>query len=458
MEFLEKFRSHMCNMNESSTDASSVDTSSVNTFSVNTSSVDRSSVNRFSTDERYMAYALELAKQAIGNTYPNPLVGAVIVKDGEIIGAGYHEQAGKAHAEVNAINDAKSRGIDLKGSTLYVTLEPCCHKGKTPPCCDLIVESGISKVVVGVEDPFPLVKGKGIERLVKSGLEVLIGVLPEPCTLLNEVFFTNVRENLPFVTLKSAMSLDGKIGTYTGESKWITNVTSRQDGHELRRINEVIAVGVGTVLADNPELSYRKLKTESEFNDVKQFKQPHVFILDTHCKTPSTSKLFKVPNRKVYVVVSEDHDTERATELRSAGATIVIGKTERRNIDPTIRAAKTEQGNTEPTIMATKTELRDGEKLSISLDDVLRIIKDEGYSSVLVEGGSQVVASFIEKKLFHKMITYIGDIIIGGTSAIPAVGGVGFPSLNESIKLDFQSVELLHNNIKIVAYPRKDGD
>lgn len=406
--------------------------------------LDNLHLEQYNEDERFMSLAIVLASDAAGNTYPNPMVGAVIVKDGDFIGAGYHERAGEAHAEASAIEEALQEGKDLTGATLYVNLEPCCHEGKTPPCCDLIIKSGISKVVIGIEDPFPLVQGKGIDRLLKAGIEVVVGVLPEECYLLNEVFFTNVLENRPFVTLKSAMSLDGKIGTYTGDSKWITNIASRRDGHELRRLNEVMIVGIGTILADDPELSYRDLQPELDesYRLVKkrgrkpkkskifEKKQPHLFILDTQCKTPSTSQLFNVPYRQVYILVGEDHDKDQAEKLREVGARIIIAKT----------------------------ELGEDGRSSISLHDTLRIIKEEGYSSVLVEGGSQVVASFVKERLFDKIVTYIGDLIIGGKMAVPAVGGDGFSSIDEALRLDFQSVEVIDNNIKIVAYPRKDDD
>ncbi|MCF0156146.1 MAG: bifunctional diaminohydroxyphosphoribosylaminopyrimidine deaminase/5-amino-6-(5-phosphoribosylamino)uracil reductase RibD, partial [Veillonella sp.] len=205
-------------------------------------------------DAQYMARAIELAKLGAGFAAPNPMVGAVVVKDGHIIGEGYHHQAGQAHAEVNALAMA---GDQAQGATLYVTLEPCAHYGKTPPCANLVVEKGISHVVIGSVDPNPLVAGKGIAILEAAGITVETGLLEEECIAMNQDFFTYIQSKRPFVTLKSAMSLDGKIATRTGQSQWITSEGARADGHILRATHQAMLVGIGTILADDPSLNAR---------------------------------------------------------------------------------------------------------------------------------------------------------------------------------------------------------
>jgi diaminohydroxyphosphoribosylaminopyrimidine deaminase/5-amino-6-(5-phosphoribosylamino)uracil reductase len=225
-------------------------------------------------DIYYMNLALNLAKGTLGQTSPNPVVGAVLVKENQIVGMGAHLKAGEAHAEVHAIQMA---GIKAKGATLYVTLEPCSHFGKTPPCSDLVIRTGIKKVFVATTDPNPQVAGTGIERIRKAGIEVHLGLLQEEARELNKVFFYNIRTGLPFVTLKSAISLDGKTATVTGESKWITGEEARNDVHQYRHQHDAILVGVNTLIKDNPTLTTRLASGG---------KNPVRIILDTHLRTP----------------------------------------------------------------------------------------------------------------------------------------------------------------------------
>jgi len=349
-------------------------------------------------DVAYMKRAIALAKLATGHTSPNPLVGAVVVKDNIIIGEGYHHKAGTAHAEVHALNQA---GDNAKGATLYVTLEPCSHYGKTPPCALRIIEAGIAKVVVGSTDPNPLVSGKGMDLLCEAGIEVVCPVCSEECAELNEHFFTYIQTGKPFVTIKSAMSLDGKIATFTGQSQWITNESSRRDGHVLRATHDAMLVGIGTILADNPQLNCRLSNDEltdtisdrNILNEPIQVHQPDVIILDSLGRTPTTSRVFEVDTRKVHIFVSKGCPKERITKLG-----------------------------------------------------------DFGYTSLLVEGGSAIISSFVETSNFDKVVTYIGNTIIGGTEATPAVGGRGFESLESSPQLTFTKTKVLDNNIRIEAY------
>lgn len=388
-------------------------------------------------DVMYMKRAIGLAKLAIGHTSPNPLVGAVVVKDNTIIGEGYHHKAGEAHAEVHAISMA---GEQAKGATLYVTLEPCSHFGKTPPCANLVIESGIERVVIGSTDPNPLVAGKGIELLEQNGIEVVTNVCLEECIKLNEHFFTYIQTRKPFVTLKSAMSLDGKIATATGQSQWITNEVARMNGHILRATHDAMMVGIGTILADDPLLNCRisgeqlydeYIDDDTIPNDVS-IHQPHVVILDSQGRTPIDAKVFSVPNRKVIIMVSPGCSVERREALTQAGATICEIETYTRR--------RTE-----------KTDVRiDIKKLSIV--KCLETLGEMGITSLLVEGGSHIISSFVEQRLFDKIVSYVGNQIIGGIQALPAVGGCGFSALEEAPSLTFTDIRILHNNLRIEAY------
>ena len=378
-------------------------------------------------DVAYMKRAIALAKLATGHTSPNPLVGAVVVKDNTIIGEGYHHKAGTAHAEVHALNQA---GENAKGATLYVTLEPCSHYGKTPPCALRIIEAGIAKVVIGSTDPNPLVAGKGIEILKEAGIEVVLPVCNDECAELNE----------PFVTIKSAMSLDGKIATYTGQSQWITNESSRRDGHVLRATHDAMLVGIGTILADNPQLNCRLSDDEladaildrNILNEPIPVHQPDVIILDSLGRTPTTSRVFEVDTRKVHIFVSKGCPKERIQALEQVGALVTV-----------VESVSTRKSKSTDIVIDIK---------KLSIDDILTKLGDFGYTSVLVEGGSAIISSFVETMNFDKVVTYIGNTIIGGTEATPAVGGRGFESLDSSPQLTFTKTTVLDNNIRIEAY------
>lgn len=376
-------------------------------------------------DLMYMKRAIALAKLATAHTWPNPLVGAVVVKHNTIIGEGYHHKAGEPHAEVHALQAA---GEEAKGATLYVTLEPCAHYGKTPPCADRIIAAGISRVVIGSTDPNPLVGGQGIIRLQASGIEVKTGVCEKECALLNESFFTYIQTGRPFVTLKSAMSLDGSIATFTGESQWITNETARKHGHLLRASYDAMVVGIGTILADDPLLNCRL--SDSEVYDAiigdtldgaysMDIRQPDVMIFDSLGRTPIEAKVFTVPNRKVHLFVSAQCSEEKRQAFIDIGA-----------------------------------DVHDIERKpnGLSINQALTVMGDMGYTSLLIEGGSALLSAFVETLAFDKIVTYIGNLIIGGTEATPAVGGNGFATLEAAAKLTFTDVHMMDNNIVIEAY------
>lgn len=390
-------------------------------------------------DELYMKRAICLAKMATGHTSPNPLVGAVVVKNNTIVGEGYHHKAGEAHAEVHALDAA---GDNARGATLYVTLEPCAHYGKTPPCAKRVVESGIARVVIGSTDPNPLVAGKGIQILTDAGIEVTTDVCVNECIQLNEHFFTFIQTHKPFVTIKSAMSLDGKIATFTGQSQWITNESSRKDGHILRASHDAMLVGIGTILADDPLLNCRLTRDELyeaiiNSNDVSidntlEVHQPDIIILDSQGRTPTDAKVFTIPNRKVIIYVAKGCSEQRRIALSNVGAIV-----------EELPTKSVRQGRTTDVAIDIK---------KIDIQACLEHLGKQGYTSVLVEGGSTIISSFVESLAFDKIVTYIGNLVIGGANSTSAVGGTGFATLHEAPTLEFASSRILDNNIRIESY------
>lgn len=390
-------------------------------------------------DELYMKRAISLAKMATGHTSPNPLVGAVVVKNNTIVGEGYHHKAGEAHAEVHALDVA---GDNARGATLYVTLEPCAHYGKTPPCAKRVVESGIARVVIGSTDPNPLVAGKGIQILTDAGIEVTTDVCVDECIQLNEHFFTFIQTHKPFVTIKSAMSLDGKIATFTGQSQWITNESSRKDGHILRASHDAMLVGIGTILADDPMLNCRLTRDELyeaiinrhdvSIDNTLEVHQPDIIILDSQGRTPTDAKVFTIPNRKVIVYVAKGCPEQRRIALANAGAIV-----------EELPTKSVRQGRTTDVAIDIK---------KIDIQACLAHLGKQGYTSVLVEGGSTIISSFVEALAFDKIVTYIGNLVIGGTNSTSAVGGTGFATLYDAPTLEFASTQILENNIRIESY------
>ena len=390
-------------------------------------------------DELYMKRAISLAKMATGHTSPNPLVGAVVVKNNTIVGEGYHHKAGEAHAEVHALDAA---GDNARGATLYVTLEPCAHYGKTPPCAKRVVESGIARVVIGSTDPNPLVAGKGIQILTEAGIEVTTDVCVDECIQLNEHFFTFIQTHKPFVTIKSAMSLDGKIATFTGQSQWITNESSRKDGHILRASHDAMLVGIGTILADDPLLNCRLTRDELyealinrhdvSIDNTLEVHQPDIIILDSQGRTPTDAKVFTIPNRKVIIYVAKGCPEQRRIALANAGAIV-----------EELPTKSVRQGRTTDVAIDIK---------KIDIQACLEHLGEQEYTSVLVEGGSTIISSFVESLAFDKIVTYIGNLVIGGANSTSAVGGTGFATLHEAPTLEFASSRILDNNIRIESY------
>lgn len=329
--------------------------------------------------EIYMKRAIELAKKGVGNVNPNPLVGAVIVKNGEIIGEGYHEKYGELHAERNALANCKA---DTEGASIYVTLEPCCHYGKTPPCTEAIIKSGIKKVYIGAVDPNPLVGGKGVEILRDNGIEVETGILLEECLKQNEVFFHYIEHKIPYVIMKYAMTLDGKIATYTGKSKWITSEIARDNVHRDRSRYSGIMVGVGTVLQDNPMLTSR----------IENGRNPVRIICDTFLRTPLYYDVVKT---------ARDIPTIIATQINSKA-----------KIEPYI-----EMG-----VRILEVPMK-GDKLDLAF--LMKLLGNMGIDSIVLEGGSDLNFSALNDGIVNKVQCYIAPKIFGGNSAKSPVGGLG---------------------------------
>ena len=344
-----------------------------------------------------MRLALRLAKNGSGQTSPNPMVGAVLVKRGKIIGRGWHRRAGLPHAEIEALRDAQKNNFSPCGATLYVTLEPCSTHGRTPPCTDAIISAGIKRVIVGATDPNPKHAGKGLEILRRAGIKVLHGILADECKKLNEAFNYWIVHRTPFVTIKAAMTLDGKIATASGESKWITGEKARACGMKLRQGSNAICVGINTILADDPSLTFRKRKAESG----KQ-KQLRRIVLDSLARTPLNAKIISDEFVGLTtIVVSKNAPKNRVTKLAEKVNVLVA---------PLINS-------------------------KLNLNWLLKKLGSENVTSLLVEGGGEVDASFLLGGFAQRVAFFYAPKILGGRDARKAVAGDGVENLNEAIRL-----------------------
>lgn len=344
-------------------------------------------------DTQFMRLALRLARRGLGQTSPNPMVGAVLVRGGEIIGQGWHRRAGGPHAEIAALADAKRRGNRVRGATLYVTLEPCSTHGRTPPCTDAIIAADLRRVVVGATDPNPHHAGRGFKLLQKAGLTVEPGILAEECTALNEVFNHWILRRTPFVAVKAAMTLDGKIATASGESKWITGPQARAEGQRLRRASDGIVVGINTILADDPSLTVRP---------VIQGKRWQRIILDSAARTPLTAQV--------------------VTDEWAAQTLIVVGP----------QAPARRVSALKKRVPICVAPLKDGQ---LDLGWLLHRLGQDNLTSLLVEGGGEVNASFLLGGWAQRVAFFYAPKILGGRLARKAVAGAGAKSLAESLKL-----------------------
>ena len=336
----------------------------------------------------YMKLAVEEARKGEGFTNPNPMVGAVIVKEGRIISKDYHHQCGGYHAERNAILNC---GETVAGAEMYVTLEPCCHYGKTPPCADLIIESGIRKVYIGAMDPNPLVLGKGAEKLRKHGIEVVTGICEAECLSLNKVFFHYIRHKTPYVVMKYAMTADGKIATHTGASRWITGEAAREWVHKSRHKYMGIMAGVGTVIADNPLLTCR----------LEGKKSPVRIICDTHLRTPLTSQVVTTA-KEVPTILATAAEPKKAEPYEKCGCQVMAVPLKGKHID---------------------------------LNVLMQKLGEAGIDGILLEGGAELNYSALQSGIVQAVEMYIAPKMFGGAEAKTPVGGVGVAFPNEAFSL-----------------------
>lgn len=363
-----------------------------------------------SPDEKYMRMALRLAAKARGRTSPNPLVGAVVVKNGRVIGQGYHRRAGEPHAEALAL---KRAGSAAKGATLYVTLEPCSHTGKrTPPCSPLVIKSGIKRVVVAMIDPNPRVSGGGIKALRFAGIRVETGLLEDEARKLNEPFMKHITTGAPFVTLKVAQTLDGKIATASGESKWITGEEAREEGQKLRDANDAILAGINTVLKDDPSLTVR----------IPGGRDPIRVIVDSRLRIPLNAKVLKQRSAaRTIIATLANAPKTRIRKLQQLGAEVLIARSSRGRVD---------------------------------LKDLMKKLGEKGIMSLLIEGGAEVNASALKAGIVDKAVLFIAPLLMTGRDALPSIGGSSPKKLKHAMQLRDIKVRPVGRDLMIEGYLR----
>ncbi|MGI5871434.1 MAG: bifunctional diaminohydroxyphosphoribosylaminopyrimidine deaminase/5-amino-6-(5-phosphoribosylamino)uracil reductase RibD [Bacillota bacterium] len=370
---------------------------------------------RFSKeDQTFMQRALALAAKARGWTAPNPMVGAVVVKNGRIIGEGYHHRAGEPHAEIHALNQA---GENARGATLYVTLEPCCHQGKTPPCTRRIIQEGLARVVVAMEDPNPLVAGKGLTQLRQAGIIVETGLLQQEAAKLNEVFIKYITTKQPFVVLKTAITLDGKIAAVSGDSRWITGPAALRYVHRLRHYYDGVMTGIGTILKDDPQLTCRL--------PGGPYKNPVRIILDSRGRTPLTAKVLQgLAETPTIIVVTKAAPPSQMAALAKTGAKVL-------QVSPDASGR-------------------------IDLKQLMTKLGALGISSVLLEGGGQVNASAVAAGIVDKYLVFIAPKIIGGATAPTFVTGTGIKMMEDAIRLSSPQIRRFGQDLLLEYYPAED--
>lgn len=346
-------------------------------------------------ERKFMERAIWLAKKGTGWTNPNPLVGAVIVKEGEIIGEGWHERIGGLHAERNALKNCKK---DPRGADLYVTLEPCCHYGKTPPCTDAIIRSGVRRVFIGCLDPNPKVAGKGAAILEENKIQVMTGVMEKECREINDIFFHYIQSDVPFVALKYAMTLDGKIATKTGESRWITGDEARRHVHRLRHRYAAIMAGIGTVIADDPMLNVR----------IENGNDPVRIICDSRLRIPETAKVVETARDIPTIIAICSGDPEKIQRLTNVGCRVW--------------------------------EMPE-EKGHVSLEAVLRELRKHEIDSVLIEGGGVLNEAMVKSGYVNYVHAFVAPKIVGGESAKTPVEGEGIGKLSSALMLERMKIK-----------------
>jgi len=357
-------------------------------------------------DTDYMKMALHLAQQGRGRTSPNPMVGAVVVKDGAVAGMGYHQKAGTPHAEIHALNEA---GMAAQGSTLYVTLEPCCHRGRTLPCVDFIIRSRVARVVAAMQDPNPLVNGRGIRMLRDAGIKVDVGILENEARKLNEFFIKYITKKIPFVILKAAVSLDGRIATRTGDSRWITGEAARERAHEIRDTVDAVLVGVNTVITDNPSLTTRLAG--------RQGRDPIRIILDTHLRTPLDARVIVNDSpAKTFIFAGGDVARERIKAYQERNVTVLVAKKGMHRIE------------------------------------FVQILEDLGVmevSSLMIEGGAEVHASALKSGIVDRVVFFVAPKIIGGGGSREAIANLGVERIRDAMQIEHVHVEQVGEDVMI---------
>lgn len=359
--------------------------------------------------ERMMRRALSLARRGIGRTSPNPAVGCVIVRGGAVIGEGWHRKAGTPHAEVHALRQA---GEGARGADVYVTLEPCSHHGKTPPCADALVAAGVARVFVGMVDPNPRVCGQGIGRLEAAGIEVVSGILEADCRRINEPFIKHVSTGMPFVTLKSAMTMEGKTATGSGDSRWITNEKSRRYVHKLRAGADAVMVGIGTVLADDPQLTAR----------IPGGRDPLRVVVDSNLRTPATARMLTQQSDAATLIATVSRDEKRMAGLRSAGAEILHCANRGGRVD---------------------------------LRDLLKRLGARGVQAVLIEGGSELAGEALRAGVIDKFLFFYAPKLLGGKEGYGLFGGPSVGRMTEAFRLRTDTVRRFGGDIMVEAYPEE---
>jgi diaminohydroxyphosphoribosylaminopyrimidine deaminase / 5-amino-6-(5-phosphoribosylamino)uracil reductase len=361
--------------------------------------------NNHDTDTRYMRECLELALLAHGRTAPNPMVGSVVLdKSGKVVGRGYHHKRGEPHAEVNALNEA---GDKAKGGTLYVNLEPCCHHGKTPPCTDKVIASGVKKVIAGMVDPNPVVGGGGVKALQEAGIEVVAGVLEDECAYLNRGFIKRIKTGLPWVCLKLATTLDAKIADRHGGSRWITGAEARQYVHQLRNTFDAVLVGTNTALIDNPSLNVR---------DVENSRDPVKVLVDKDLKVSFEAKIYThETTAKTLVITRDDLSDRKLADLplvELIGVPYLVSK-------PSAKNHKSEEGP----LRREEDKERTRETIVLNLEEGLRQLVKRGINTVLCEGGGNLAGNMIDADLVDEIIWIVAPKLLHDPLAVPALGG-----------------------------------
>lgn len=364
-------------------------------------------------DPYFMKIALDLAVKGRGFTSPNPMVGAVVVKAGKIVGKGFHKTAGSAHAEVNALNDA---GLSANNATLYVTLEPCNHTGRTPPCTEKIIETGIRRVVVAMVDPNPDIRGGGIDVLKSRGIDVTVGICEAEAENLNEVFIKHIRTKRPFVILKCAATLDGRIATRTGDSKWISGEASRAFVHRLRHAVDAIMVGINTVKNDDPKLTTRLPDDTVKINGL----DPTRIILDTRLSIPEDAKVLQLFSDSDTIIITGNSASEdKKNRIEKRGSRVI------------------------------ESSVKDG---LIELDPLMDRLGTLGITSLLIEGGSRVIASALSAGIVDKIIFFYAPKILGGDDGVPICRGEGPEIMKDSISVKDVRVRRFGDDVMIEGY------